>query len=215
MLLQGFPLPYIMGEWEFYGRNFIVNPDVLIPRPETELLIEQALDAVTDCDHPAIIDVGCGSGIIAITLASELPQARFFAVDISHPALQVAQRNAILHKSHINFLQSDLLQPLTGPFDLICANLPYIPSDTLLELDVTRWEPSLALDGGPTGLTFIKRLLLQAQTRLVPGGVILLEIEASRGEAIMKSAGEVFPFAETNLIQDLAGKDRPAKTQIH
>lgn len=207
-------MPYILGEWEFYGRKFILNPNVLIPRPETELLIEQALDAVTDRDHPAIVDVGCGTGIIAITLAAELPQARLVAVDLSRPALHVSQRNAVLHKTQIKLLQADLLQPLSGPFDLICANLPYIPSDSLLELDVNHWEPSLALDGGPTGLSSIERLLVQAQTRLVPGGVILLEIEASLGEAVMKSAGEVFPNAKTHLIQDLAGKDRVVKIQI-
>ena len=212
-LLQGVPLPYILGEWEFYGHRFEVCPDVLIPRPETELLVEEALRSATDLDHPLIADVGCGSGIIAISLAAELPQSQVVALDLSRPALDVARRNATRHHAQIHFLQADLLQPVVGCFDLICANLPYIPSDILNQLDVARWEPQLALDGGVTGLAAIQRLLAQAKTRLAHHGTILLEIEASLGQNVLDDANKAFPNAEVELLKDLAGKDRLIKIQ--
>lgn len=213
-LVQGVPLPYILGEWEFYGRQFEVSPAVLIPRPETELLVERAIQSAAPFDHPLIADVGCGSGIIGISLAAALPQARVIALDLSHSALVVARRNAIRHQVSLDLLQSNLLQPLSGPFHLICANLPYIPTKTLYNLDVTRWEPRLALDGGSTGLAIIQRLLAQAQTRLTPGGILLLEIEATLGQKAKKIAETAFPNADIQLFSDLAGKDRLIKVQI-
>ena len=214
-LLQGVPLPYILGEWEFYGREFEVTPAVLIPRPETELLVERAIQSAAHLDHPLIVDVGCGSGIIGISLAAALPQARVMALDLSHSALAVARRNAIRHKVELDLLQSNLLQPLKGPFDLICANLPYIPTKTLDNLNVTRWEPRLALDGGSTGLVIIRRLLTQAQSRLAPAGILLLEIEATLGQKARRMAEIVFPNADIQLYSDMAGKDRLIKVQIH
>jgi release factor glutamine methyltransferase len=208
-LLQGVPLPHILGEWEFYGRSFIVSPDVLIPRPETEHLVERALELAKSHPHPLIADVGTGSGAIAISLAAGLPDATLIATDISRQALAIACRNAIRHaQPSIHFLQADLLQPLAAPFDLICANLPYIPTATVDQLKVTRWEPRLALDGGLYGLDLIERLLLQAKTRLAPQGTLLLEIESTLGQKSLDLAKSVFPAAEIHLHQDWAKKDR-------
>lgn len=208
-LLQGVPLPHVLGQWEFYGRTFMVSPDVLIPRPETELLVERALTLTTGLTQPRIVDVGTGSGAIAITLAAESPQACVLATDISRPALQIAQPNAQHHSiNDLTLIQADLMQPLTGPFDLICANLPYIPTQTLRRLSVAKWEPVLALDGGASGLDLIDRLLHQAIRRLTPKGAILLEIESSLGRETLSLAKSIFPKAKINLYQDLAGKDR-------
>lgn len=208
-LLEGFPLPYILGEWDFFGRSFYVTPDVLIPRPETELLVEKALQQTQSLKKPWIVDVGTGSGIIAVSLAAELPGSTVLGVDLSLAALRLAQRNAQrLVQTKVSFLQSDLLAPLTGPFDLICANLPYIPRTTLETLPVSRWEPRLALDGGESGLDIILRLLKQAQTRLAAAGTILLETDSSLGVETLSAAQDAFPNARHQLIKDLAGHDR-------
>jgi release factor glutamine methyltransferase len=208
-LLQGMPLPYVLGYWEFYGRTFHVTPDVLIPRPETERLVEKAIEFAQGFLKPCIIDVGTGSGAIAISLAAELPGATILGADLSISALRVAQTNA-QHQCQLNihFIQGDLLTPFSGPFDLICANLPYIPRNTLPNLAVSNWEPCLALDGGETGLDAIQQLLRQAQTRLSPSGVILLETDASLGHETLAAAQRAFPKAQHRLIQDLAGHDR-------
>lgn len=208
-LLNGTPLPYVLGEWEFFQRSFKITPDVLIPRPETELLVEVAIAQATSFSAPRIVDVGTGSGIIAVTLAAELPQATVTATDISYPALQVARSNAYRHgQTRINFLQTDLLQPFKSKFNLICANLPYIPTTTLESLPDLKPEPRLALDGGDTGLSLIQTLLQQATTHLSPNGVILLEIEATLGRAAVVLSQNCFPTATITLQRDLAGLDR-------
>lgn len=207
--LQGVPLPYILGSWDFFNRLFKVTPDVLIPRPETELLVEKAIEFGQSLDSLSIIDVGTGSGIIAVSLAAILAHADVFALDISRAALAVAKENAANHhQTRIRFIQSDLLMPFQGKFDLICANLPYIPSLKIETLEVTRWEPRLALDGGTSGLNLIEKLLEQAKTNLAPGGCVLLEIEFSLGKASLDIASSIFPDAHRQLIQDLAGLDR-------
>ena len=214
-LLQGVPLPHLLGEWEFYGRSFIVSPDVLIPRSETELLVERALALAARFDRPLIIDVGTGSGAIAVSLAAALPRASLLATDISREALSIARRNAQRHlQGELPLVQADLLQPFSAKFNLICANLPYIPTRTLADLPVSQWEPSLALDGGASGLDLIERLLHQALSRLAPGGIILLEIESSLGPATLSLAESIFPGTAIHLHQDLAGKDRLAEIQI-
>ncbi len=209
-LRDGTPLPYVLGEWEFYGRTFSLTPQVLIPRPETELLVENAL-AWLDA-HPAarrVADAGTGSGCIAVTLAAERPSLQVTALDISAAALQVARRNARRHAVRVRFIQADLLSPLAPrSCDLICANLPYIPTATLQGLDVYGKEPALALDGGPDGLTLIRRLLHQAESRLAPGGALLLEIEATQGESAPRAARKVFPHARVDVLPDLAGHPR-------
>lgn len=212
---QGIPLPYILGYWEFFGRMFTVTPDVLIPRPETELLVEYAIQHARRHPQLGIVDVGTGSGAIAVSLAAELHSAVVIGVDLSMAALRVAQGNSHqLSQSRVHFLQANLLAPLSAQFDLICANLPYIPSGTLSSLTVSRWEPRLALDGGESGLDAISKLLEQAQPRLSPTGVVLIETESSLGAETIAAAQAVFPNAQHRLIQDLAGHDRIVEIRL-
>ena len=208
---QGRPLPYLLGHWEFHGLDFLVTPDVLIPRPETELLVTTALDWLNH--HPGrhcIVDVGTGSGCIAITLAVKNPHIKIAATDLSQPALTVARQNAEKHhiKDKIDFYQADLLPPGRVHFDMICANLPYIPSDKLAALPVSRFEPHFALDGGLDGLAVIRRLLELAPARIMPGGILLLEIENDQKAAAIELAHHIFPGAKTQVISDSAGQPR-------
>lgn len=208
------PLPYLLGEWEFYGRRFLVTPEVLIPRPETELLVELATAFGKEKKRFSVIDIGTGSGVIAVSLAAALPEARVIASDISMAALKVARENAHLHRQdRISFIQSDLIAPFKGQFDLICANLPYIPSRTLEKLDVAKSEPLLSLDGGASGLELIEKLLWQAKMNLADGGMILLEIESSLGGESQDTAKTIMPEANLRLHQDLSGKDRVLEIQ--
>ena len=213
----GEPLPYVLGHWEFFGLDLEITPDVLIPRPETEILVEHGIDWLNDSpERRTIADVGTGSGCIAVAIANSIPDATVFATDISFPALEVAHRNAQRHNlaKRIRFIQCDLLPVHPDPlptdlhFDLICANLPYIPTDTLHELAVYGREPTLALDGGPDGLDIVRRLLRMSTEWLAPNGMILLEIEATQGMAAVSLAYDNFDNAEIHLHQDLAGHDR-------
>jgi release factor glutamine methyltransferase len=210
-LQTGEPLPYVLGYWEFYGLDFTITDDTLIPRPETELLVEQALSWLdSHPDKRRAADVGTGSGCIAVSLAAHTPDLRVTACDISVEALQVAYDNAKKHLviERIEFVQADLLPVTLQTCDLICANLPYIPSDKLAKLAVFGKEPTLALDGGPDGLTMIRRLLPQAARCLTAESLLLLEIEASTGKTAMDLASEYFPKAQISLLSDLAGLDR-------
>ncbi len=223
-LAQGTPLPYLTGFQEFFGLSFEVTPDVLIPRPETELLVERALSWLRA--HPGrrrAADVGTGSGCIAVSLAHHVANLRILAVDRSWAALQISRRNAARHEvaSQITFLQGDLLsaafsggqgQPAvpaaSGPLDLVCANLPYIPSQALSNLPVVKYEPRLALDGGPDGLHPIRSLLGGAPRWLAPGGLLLLEMQFDQGEAITTLAQARLPSAQITVHKDLAGLPR-------
>lgn len=225
---RGVPLPYLLGHWEFFGLDFIVTPAVLIPRPETELLVERALilanqQSTISNQQPAILDVGTGSGIIAVTLAVKLPEAQVAAIDISPAALAIAKANAERHgvSDRVQFIEADLLSPLFivhchhCSFNIICANLPYIPSADLAPLDVAKHEPTLALDGGPDGLALIRRLLADAPKVLAPNGAILLEIEYRQGEAVTALARETFPNVNVTVHKDLAGLDRVAEINTY
>lgn len=220
-LAAGAPLPHILGRWEFFGLDFEVTPDVLIPRPETELLAEQAIlwlqsRPVTNLSSLRAADVGTGSGCIAVALAKHVPDARVLATDLSLPALQVARRNAHKHgvAARVDFVQCDLLPPRPSPlpteshFDVICANLPYIPTATMRSLPIYGREPTLALDGGEDGLDLYRRLLDIAPEWLAPHGMILLEIEAAQGIKALNLAADKFSEASISLHQDLAGRDR-------
>jgi release factor glutamine methyltransferase len=214
----GYPLPYLAGRVEFYGLEFEVTPEVLIPRPETEMLVDLAL-----VRRPAaIVDVGTGSGCIAIALAVRLPQARLsqatvYATDVSPAALAVARRNAERHSvsDRVHLLSGDLLAPCPAPVDLIVSNPPYVAQDEFASLPVSvrDHEPRLALDGGPDGLAVIRRLLAQAPATLRPSGAILIEIGAGQGEVARRLARARFPKAAIRVHPDLAGRDRVLEVQ--
>jgi release factor glutamine methyltransferase len=220
-LRRGDPLPYVLGHWEFFGLEFIVTPEVLIPRPETELLVETALDLIRQADSAirTCVDVGTGSGCIAIALALHAPSLTLTATDISPEALAIAHANAVKHSiaSRIELHTADLLDcPALADrrFDLLVANLPYIPTSTLRMLEVYGREPSLALDGGADGLDLIRRLLQTAPAHLAAGGALLLEIEASQGKSALDLARQAFTQAELRVLPDLSGRDRLLSIQI-
>lgn len=212
-LEAGEALPYVLGKWEFYSLLFTITPDVLIPRPETELLVEQALEwrRRRNPGPLRIADIGTGSGCIAISLACQLPGNQVVASDLSEAALRVAQQNVYQHgvAAQVALVQADLLAPFQhGCFDLVCANLPYIPTNMLRQMEVYSREPTLALDGGSDGLELIRRLLSQAEACMAPGGLLLAEIEATQGPAALGYAQSILPATHITLHQDLAGKDR-------
>jgi release factor glutamine methyltransferase len=213
--LQREPLAYILGRREFYGINLLVNSNVLIPRPETESLVEHALFmALMGMDNPALViaDAGTGTGAIAINLALHLPRARIFAIDCSDASLDVASYNIRGHNvaDRVSLLKGDLLEPLPEPVDLIVANLPYLPTGRIPTLQPEiQWEPRLALDGGADGLDVIRRLLAQAAGgKLKQAGVILLELDPEQVPAVRELARQHFPEARTSVEQDLARRDR-------
>jgi release factor glutamine methyltransferase len=206
------PLAYIVGYREFYGLEFAVDSRVLIPRPETELLVEHALRLSRRLAAPLIADVGSGSGAIAVTLAVHLPRAIVYALDDSPGALSVTAGNASIHSvaDRVSCLQGDLLSPLRDAVDLITANLPYVTTSEWDKLapEIRDYEPRPALDGGPDGLDPIRRLLATAGTHLRPGGAILLEIGANQGTAVTALARRHLPQSDVQLHQDYAGLDR-------
>lgn len=214
---SGTPFPYVLGHWEFFGLDLEVTPDVLIPRPETELLVEKAIAWLQESPvRRTVADIGTGSGAIAVSIAVNVPDAYVLATDISPEALSVARRNA--DKFHvedrIEFVQCDLLPAQPESFsteqhlDLVCANLPYIPTETLRSLPVYGREPTLALDGGADGLDLFRKLMRLAPAWLAPNALILLEIEASQGIKALGLAFDLFSEAEIHLHQDLTGRDR-------
>ena len=208
---QGEPIAYILGHQAFYDRDFIVTPAVLIPRPETELLLEEALVFSRDRPRLTAVDVGTGSGALAVTFAAHKPEATVYATDTSAAALDVARRNVSRHEVDVRFMQGDLLAPLieaTIKVDLLMANLPYVARDELPRLDVTKHEPALALDGGPDGLDLVRRLLAQAPDALNPGALVLLEIGAFQGPQTLALVRDALHPESLTLIKDLAGLDR-------
>ncbi len=213
------PLPYITGHREFFDLDFVVDARVLIPRPETELLIEHALRIARTMPEPLeIADVGAGSGAIAVTLAVHLPHATVYALDDSSGALAVTAENARRHNvaGRVQCRQGDLLAPLPGPVNLIAANLPYVAAGELANLlpEIRDYEPLAALVGGLDGLESIHRLLATAGPYLHPGGALLLEISASQGVAATTLARRYFPTADVQLHRDYAGLDRLVIVQL-
>jgi release factor glutamine methyltransferase len=207
------PLAYVVGYREFFGLVFVVDHRALIPRPETELLVEHALEIAKHKTAPLrIADVGAGSGAIAVTLAVRLPGATVHALDHSADALKVVAENARRHdvSDRVHCLHSDLLSALTGPVDLITANLPYVTTGEWQQLvpEIKYHEPRSALDGGPDGLALIRRLLETAEPCLRPSGALLLEIGAGQGVAATSLARENLPLARVQLVKDYAGLDR-------
>jgi len=216
----GMPLQYVMQFSDFYGRDFSVGPGVFIPRPETEVLVEEGLTILKSlCEEsegiPTVVDVGTGSGIIAITLRCELPGLKMCAVDSSEPALRFARRNADLYGQEITFLQGDLLEPVeTQSVDLIISNPPYLdPQEAGQWPTELSWEPWLALDGGEQGSAVLKKLIGQAHRVLMPQGRILLEIGLGQVESL-KNFLKSQPFAIEFIRDDLVGRQRVVCLQM-
>ena len=215
--MQGEPLPYILGEWEFLGLPFRVTPAVMIPRPETETLVEEALAwrkrrGEKDAGTISVVDVGTGSGCIAISLASRLAHDQVLALDVSTDALTVAAENAARHgvTDRVRLFESDLRSAITETVDLIVANLPYIPDDDvpLLQPEVRDYEPQIALGGGSDGLALIRQLLRQARTALSTRGAIMLEINPPQAATLPGEALSMFPESQVHIVRDIAGLDR-------
>lgn len=208
------PLAYILGVREFYGINLLVNSNVLIPRPETESLVEHALFMALmgmETTGLVIADVGTGTGAIAVNLAIHLPAARIYALDSDDGVLDVAAYNVRAHNvaDRVTLGKGDLLEPLQEPVDLIVANLPYIPTARIPTLKPEiQWEPKAALDGGEEGLDHIRRLLAQATAKVKEQATILLELDPEQVPAVEELARQHFPQATTSVEQDLARLDR-------
>ena len=206
------PVAYLMGTREFYGLPIAVGPGVLIPRPETETVVEQTLALVEGAASPVLADAGCGSGAIAVALAVARPDAVVYALDVAPRALELTALNAQAHgvSERVHVLESDLLAALPRPVHVVAANLPYVMSDEipLLEPEVSRYEPREALDGGADGLALIRRLLAEADGRLLPGGALVLEMDPRQTAAAGGAAAACFPGAHVRAAHDLAGRER-------
>ena len=208
--LSGEPTAYIIGHREFYGLDFYVDANVLIPRPETELLVEKALKLAENHPTISIAEVGTGCGAIAISLALNLPQAKIYAIDISPAALKVALANCQKHEvvDRICLLRGDMLNPLPEPVNLIIANLPYVKKTELPQVSPAGFEPLLALNGGPDGLEKIRQLCTQLSNKLHPKGCLLLEIGQGQGKTVTTLLESLFPLAKTEVTTDLSVIDR-------
>ena len=207
------PIQYIIGEQEFFGLKLRVTPDVLIPRPETEHLVEAALERMERNAPLRIADIGTGSGAIAVALAHALPMAHLTALDISPAALAVARSNAETHSvsGHIRFCESDLLEAVAGEsFDMIVSNPPYVAENEILEPQVRDYEPTSALFAGATGLDVYERLIPQAQAALKPGGWLLLEIGHGQRDAL---AQLLSGWSSVSFVADLQAILRVACAQ--
>jgi release factor glutamine methyltransferase len=213
----GEPVAYLIGSKEFYSLSFKVTPDVLIPRPETEILVSEAVSHVRQLGREARVWDACtGSGCVAVAIARQCPQARVLATDVSEPALAVAGENILAHElaDRVQTLRADLLDlpaetPLGGPFDVICANPPYV-GDREPVADVVHREPALALRGGADGLDLIRRLIPQAPGHLAAGGILVLEFGYTQAEAVFDLLMGCDAFLEPRLICDHQGIERTA-----
>jgi release factor glutamine methyltransferase len=219
-LLHGEPVQYITGVQEFWSLEFRVNPQVLIPRPETEILVEQVLSVLrkeekagsTDCH---ILDLGTGSGAIAVSLAKELKGPIVWATDISGGAMKTAEENSQRHgvAHQIRFMEGDLFAPLTDrgiPFDIIVSNPPYIPSEDFdsLPIRIRNYEPRLALEGGEKGLFIIERIIREAPLYLKPGGRLFMEMDPGQISKALDRIKKTRQYGETEIIKDYAHKER-------
>jgi len=208
--LIGEPTAYIAGNREFYRLDFFVDSSVLIPRPESELLVEKSLNLAQNHTVSTIAEIGTGCGAIAISLALKLPQTKIYATDISAPALEVALFNCKKHGvlDKICLLHGNMLDPLPEPVDLIIANLPYVKESDLSQICSASFEPRLALNGGSDGLGKIRQLCYQVSGKLRPEGCLLLEIGQGQKEAVTTLLHSLFPLARVEVTPDLSGIDR-------
>ncbi len=216
------PAAYILGHCEFYGIDFFIDCHIFIPRPETELLVEKAVELAQRIPQLGkqitIADIGTGCGAIAISLALALPQAKIYATDVSVSALQVAGMNCRRHmvNGRVKLLHGNLLEPLPQPVDMIVANLPYIKDCEFkdLSLEVRDYEPTMALAGGEDGLDKIQQMLGQMPGKLNLGACFLLEIGQGQGEMVTSLIKSYFPQASIDLISDLGGIERVVKVGL-
>ena len=213
--IEGEPLSYITGHREFYGLDFVVTPDVLVPRQETEFLVEAVLENArsrgSDGGDLTIADIGTGSGAIAVALASHLPNVTVYASDVSRGALRVADENVRRHglEGHVRLRHGDLFEALDGPVDVVVSNPPYLSIDEAADLpaDVRR-EPSVALVAGADGMGVLQKLIVGAREYVKHGGLLAVEIDARRLEAVESLVGRVFACSEIEVVKDHAGLER-------
>jgi release factor glutamine methyltransferase len=211
--VRGMPVAYLTGEREFMALPFQVAAGVLVPRPETEVLVERAIAWLAEREHATVVDVGAGSGAIALSLAANMNpnwSGRIIAVDLSPAAIAItaANRARLGLANTVALVQGSLIDWLAGPVDLLLANLPYLRPDQIDANPALAAEPRLALDGGPDGLALIRRLLMDAPRVLAPGGAIGLEIDPSQRDTVAALAAVAFPTATVAVLRDLTGLDR-------
>jgi len=212
------PIQYITGNCEFYGRKFIVNNDVFIPRPETETLINIVLSILDNSSYQNILDICTGSGCIAITLAKELNNVNVNAIDVSKKALNIAMINAKNHNVDINFEQIDILShPYKNKMDMVVCNPPYIPINEMRSImdDVRLYEPKIALTDGYDGLSFYKRISELAPLIVAPGGYVLLEVGVNQHARLVKIIFHTQSFSKIEMISDLNGDPRIIKVLVN
>lgn len=207
------PTAYLLGHREFYNIDLLVGVGALIPRPDTEALVEEALRIAAGLPAPVTIaDVGCGTGAIGLAIAANLPNAHVYATDLYPAALELARRNTdrLGLAERVDVLEGDLLAPLPGPVDMITSNLPYVESGEIPTLDpeVRLYEPREALDGGDDGLDLIRRFLVDVPCYLKPSGVLLMEMDPRQIARASAFAAEVVPGANIRIVQDLTRRDR-------
>lgn len=206
--IKRMPMQYILGVCEFMGLNFKVNSDTLIPRGDTEILVEEAIKLINEKQYKSVIDIGTGSGAISVSVA-KYTNAEVTAVDISDRAIATAKVNAENNNVNVDFVKSDLFSAINGKFDLILSNPPYIERDVIdtLEPDVKEYEPVLALDGGADGLDFYRKITKDLSRYLNNKGSIIFEIGYNQGRAVSELLG-AYSFKEISIKKDLAGLDR-------
>jgi release factor glutamine methyltransferase len=214
------PIAYILGHKEFYGLDLVVDRRALIPRPETEILVELALRAMKSVAHPTplVADAGTGCGAVALAMALHAPHAHFEAIDISPDALALGQLNAkrLNLQDRVEFKLGDLLAPLQARVDIVTANLPYIPRQRLNQMprEIRHYEPRIALDGGPDGLEVIRRFLSQVPTHVARSAIVFFEISEEQGPDAVNLAAALFPTAVVELHPDPEGLDRVVEIQL-
>jgi release factor glutamine methyltransferase len=213
---KGEPTAYITGHREFYGLDFKVSPDVLIPRPETELLVEKAISLCRKFGYSKIADIGTGCGAIAVSLAVNVPSVTIYATDISAEALKVAGQNCVKHgvADRVKLLKGDLLEPLPEPVDLIIANLPYVRQKDIPGKGPLSYEPFSSLNGGEEGLDKIRRLCQGVGSKLNGNGSLLMEIGEGQREAVRDILHNNLPLADVETEKDLAGIERMATLRL-
>jgi len=208
--IKGEPSAYITEKKEFYGLDFIVNRHVLIPRPETELLVDKAISLCRKYHYSKVADIGTGCGAIVVSLAVNIPEIEIYATDISPKALKVAEQNCVKHnvKHRVTLLKGDMLEPLPESVDLIIANLPYVIEKEIPEKGPLSYEPRKALDGGKEGLDKISELCRQSSGKLNKEGSILLEIGQGQAAFVKLMIMDNFPHGSVKVLKDLAGIER-------